>query len=308
MGVGPRKLATLLLVPLGLLASARTADACTCVIENRVLLASASNLAPADGPWLVTHGPGVLASLVDEVGNDVPIEVVRTYSRGSLCDNPFELVRPVAPLDSGARYDLALFATSGPPALDSRKFKATTREPRQVERVISVKVERVVDPGPIDSGSCAPAKLDGQTQTGHFTATLSSDSPALMFLSLSVTDSAFGELGDSTPTLGTGSATKFAVTGMAETSVPELETSAPCAHVVVRDTEDVTLFDEQMCPDPGASVTLERTVTLAEHLVREPPEQDDSGCNVSRSRSRLPALTLLALTLSLLLRRQRGAR
>jgi hypothetical protein len=271
----------------------------------KVLLASASNLAPAAGPWLIFRAGDGAATLHDELGGVVPTQTLRSFANLSLCEHFAELVRPGAPLATGEYYTLSVSSDYGS---DDRRFKATARAPETVERFLRVVLDHSLFDGELYEGGCAHPKFNGLHAKGFFQARVETDTPALVFVELSVADSSFDELSSGGASLDQGMASQFAVSNLAKAHVPQLDTTADCAHVVVRDSLDTVLFDRELCPEPGKGVEATNTVSLSEHLVRESSPAEDEGCScrAPRGRSTTGAVTLLLG--ALLLRRWRGRR
>jgi MYXO-CTERM domain-containing protein len=295
-------------VLLSLLAFAPRAGACSCRgAEPTVLLASASGLSPATGPWLLFHRGDAEARLTTDRGEEVPLSPVRAYDAWSICSARFELVRPISPLESGRRYRLAL---SSERTTSERPFTATSEEPRVLDLRLKVKVRRQILPGEIAGGGCWPNEVVGKPAKGRFEASLETDAPALLFLELGARDELLGSLVDSTPMLGRGTYSDFELMTFAEAEVPELETTEACVRVAVRDWRDTTHFDAELCPAPGETLESEQEIRVPEHLVREPvepAEEEGCGCRVAGT-PRAPAGGPLALLLVLVraVRRRRA--
>lgn len=288
---------------------AARAAACTCpAIEGRVLLPSASKLAPASGPWLVLRPPGEVPSLRTEKSVPVPIEIVRSFSALSLCPRSFALVRPVTPLEDGAFYQLVIGWSGG---VHGQRFKATARAPKRVDRWLHVRLERkVVDLQMVDV-DCAPTKLEPAHAKGHFVTTLEADAPALLFLEVSAEDTSFGSLAEGNATLSGDEASQLALSTSTKVSIPELDTTAACARVVVRDALDGVVYDQVLCPEPGKSLAADLPVSIPEHVIRAESPAEDSGCALGRERGHpfghgSTALSVLAMALWLSRKRRRS--
>lgn len=288
-------------VGIGVCARSPSAEACTCQLPPpRVLLPSASNLAPAAGPWLVVHSGDATVTLRTELGEEVPSETLRTFTSPSLCAWTFDLVRPSVPLEAGGYYRLAIAEDQ---ESDERELKATERAPEIVERSLRVSLEHTV----LDEElGCAQPEIELKHTKGWFQAQVEADAPALLFLELSAVDSSFGQLVSGNVSLDQGIASRFALSNRARADIPQLDTTADCARVVVRDALDAVVFDQEICPEPGKGVEATKTVSIPEHLVRESPVAEDQGCGCRAPRSNPAGLgALLLLGLGLLGRRLR---
>ena len=265
-----------------LVCQAARAEACTCQSPgNHVLLPSATKWAPVGGPWLVVHGEEVTPRLLDDQGQEWLVESARRYDALGLCPRSFELLRPTAPIPDGMRYSLELVSPGGAELWDKRTFIATSDVPRMVKRELSVKLERMEAPGVVTDGGCSSPELIGETQKGVFAASVSANAATLLFLEVSAEDTKHGTLTDGNASVGPGSSSEYALIDTVTASVPELTTTASCAHVVVRDALDATVYDQTLCPDAGASVEETLSVTLPEHLIREAPKTEPSDCSVA---------------------------
>jgi len=284
---------------------ASDAAACVCDTKTRILLPAATNLAPLAGPWLVMHPGDATTSLEDELGNALPASAARSYAADSLCGPRFELIVPDAPLIANGWYRLSLV---GPSGNDTRAFKASERSARTLERKLTVSLESVVAETTFPT-DCSNPKYDGLHSQGAFVARLEADAPALLFVSISATDSSFGELVAGGASLGPSESSAFAVTTAAEASVPRLDTTGSCARVVVRDALDVTVHDQELCPAPGKTLGSEQTVSVSEHLIREPPSAPiDDGCGCRTRPSGNPGAGLGFVLLLTLVARGRSPR
>lgn len=268
----------------------------------QLLLPSATSLVPAAGPWLVLGPSDASLTLESDLGEPVELETVRTFQELSLCGWPFRLVRPKGPLEVGEYYRLAVATQDDS---DERRFKATDRLPKTVERLLTVKVRHEIVDGEMNEAGCSHPKLNGLHAKGIFVGSAQTDAPALLFMEFSVADQTFGELSGGAVSLDQGSASRFALSTEARTDLPQLDTSAACARVVVRDALDAVVFDQELCPEPGKSVEKTETVSISEHLVRETSEPEEGcGCRLRRTESpSAGALSLLLLALSARFRR-----
>lgn len=281
-------------VALGAWGWAGRAKACSCgELAPRTLLPSVTSLAPATGPWLVLHDGDGVATLRTEGGEPVALAAPHSFSALALCPRQFDLLRPAAPLEVGARYQLSIQA--GGPA-DSRNFRATDREPATLPVTAHVKlVHTVVD---TQSGGCYPTKLDGLHAKGLFDVSVELDRPALLLVELSASDSKFERLADGTATLSEGMASEIAVSTTATATLEQLDTTADCVTLKIFDSRDTPLFDQELCPKPGQTLESDHAFTVSEHYVPEPGEEPESscGCRLGSSQRRLPgALALLVL-------------
>lgn len=293
------------LVLAGVLAHSFEAGACTCqVAKTRILLAAATNRAPLAGPWLVMHPGDAKASLEDELGTPQPGSVVRSYSLDSLCRFRLELLRPDVPLVADEWYRLSLV---GPSGNDTRAFKASARPVKSVERLLKVSLENYVYDGVMSQAGCSHPKYDDLHFNGYFGARIETDAPALLFLEVSAADSTFGQIVEGWASIDEGESSPAAVTTTAHAAVVRLDTTAACARVVVRDALDVTVYDQELCPEPGKTLGSEQTVSVAEHLIRDPPSEPiDDGCGCrARPSGQTGFASLGLLVLALLGRRRR---
>lgn len=242
-------------------------------------------------------------TLRTELGEEVPSETLRSFTDLSLCAWSFELIRPSAPLEAGAYYRLAI---AGDQESDEREFKATERAPEIVERSLRVSLEHTVTDVEMSDAGCSHPKFNGLHAKGMLGAQVEADAPALLFLELSAADSSFGQLASASASLEQGIASRFALSNRARADIPQLDTTADCARVVVRDALDAVVFDQELCPEPGKGVEAIKTVSIPEHLVRESPAAEDQGCGCRAPRSNPAGLgALLLLGLGLLGRRLR---
>ena len=286
---------TALVLAIGVWVSPSTSQACICQPPKpTVLLPSATTLAPAAGPWLVLHEGDGVGSLRSELGDLVPLESMGSFDELSLCGRRFELLRPTTPLDTGLSYELSL--VSGTVA-DSRKFRASSREPKLVERAVHLKIAHSVFDSEMSEASCADPKFNGLHAKGFFQASIELDAPALLFVELSATDTTFGQLVEGNATVGQGQSSAVALEARAVASLPQLDTTADCALLVIRDSRNDVVHDQELCPQPGETLESDHTLTVPEHLIREPGEEPEGcGCRVGRrDGSGLGAVFLLAL-------------
>lgn len=281
----------------------REARALTCVAPgNHVLLPSATTLAPVGGPWLVLHEPDATVRLTDELGQEVPIESARTIE-SLVCVFTFDLYRPKGTIQEGALFTLE--ASSPGAASDSRDFVASSRSPRQVKRTLAIQLERTSHPEVLSNYYAEP--LEGEQANGYFLALVTADSPTLMFLELSVADTKLGSIVEGSASLESSASSLHALSTRVSATVPELVTSSGCAKVVIRDPFDAVVYDKELCPKVGEKLEESVTAELAEHLLREDPEQEEGDCSCSSVGSRreiAPGIWLLLAAAALSLRRR----